>query len=139
LSSASLLDADNWQELMNIYGGNPGFLKIVSRTIKDFFGGSVQQYLANKSILVLPEIKHILDNFWQQLSDLEKQVMGRLSESESGLSMTDLLENINHNSSELLLAVQCLQKRFLVDNIQQEQQTLFTLIPVIREYTRQCR
>ncbi|MDT9187430.1 MAG: ATP-binding protein [Limnospira sp. PMC 894.15] len=139
LTSASLLDADNWQELIDIYGGNPGFLKIVSRTIKEFFGGSVKQYLANNSILVLPEIKHILDYFWQQLSDLEKQVMGRLSASDSGVSMADLLENTNHNSSDLLLAVQSLQKRFLVDNIQREQQTLFTLIPVIREYTRQCR
>ncbi|EKD08528.1 NB-ARC domain-containing protein [Limnospira platensis] len=139
LTSASLLDADNWQELIDIYGGNPGFLKIVSRTIKEFFGGSVKQYLANKSILVLPEIKHILDYFWQELSDLEKQVMGRLSASDSGVSMADLLENTNHNSSDLLWAVQSLQKRFLVDNIQREQQTLFTLIPVIREYTRQCR
>ncbi|EDZ94241.1 conserved hypothetical protein [Limnospira maxima CS-328] len=139
LTSASLLDADNWQELIDIYGGNPGFLKIVSRTIKEFFGGSVKQYLANNSILVLPEIKHILDYFWQELSDLEKQVMGRLSASDSGVSMADLLENTNHNSSDLLWAVQSLQKRFLVDNIQREQQTLFTLIPVIREYTRQCR
>ncbi len=139
LTSASLLDADNWQELIDIYGGNPGFLKIVSRTIKEFFGGSVKQYLANKSILVLPEIKHILDYFWQELSDLEKQVMGRLSASDSGVSMADLLENTNHNSSDLLWAVQSLQKRFLVDNIQREQQTLFTLIPVIREYSRQCR
>ncbi|CAC5344104.1 MULTISPECIES: hypothetical protein [Planktothrix] len=44
-----LLDEDRWPELINLYQGNPLWLKLVAQTINNLFSGRVSQYLSYES------------------------------------------------------------------------------------------
>jgi hypothetical protein len=60
--------------LIDWYAGNPLFLKSVASTIQDLFGGSVYQFL-QQGTLVFGEIRRILDQQFNRLSELEKYIM----------------------------------------------------------------
>ncbi|MBD2295586.1 NB-ARC domain-containing protein [Anabaena sphaerica FACHB-251] len=56
------------------YGGNPLFLKLVATTIQNLFGGSIYQFLKQGTI-VFGDIRRILDQQFNHLSELEKYIM----------------------------------------------------------------
>ncbi|MEO1349680.1 MAG: NB-ARC domain-containing protein [Cyanobacteria bacterium J06635_15] len=92
------------QQLCNYYGCNPLALKIVATSIQDLFGGEIRLFL-EQNILFFNNLRRLLDQQFERLSDLEKNVMywlainrelTMISELEADLvpmvSRTDLLE-----------------------------------------------
>jgi hypothetical protein len=68
------LDYRDTSILIDWYGGNPLFLKLVATTIQNLFGGSIYQFLA-QGTLVFGDIRRILDHQFNHLSELEKYIM----------------------------------------------------------------
>ncbi len=101
LKNKELLDEQKWLELINFYQGNPQWLKLVGETIKKLFGGSVAQYLSYQPLFLSDELTNILQQHFQRLSDLEKQVLSQLSEPEKSVSVAQLLEKSQLSSPEL--------------------------------------
>ena len=68
----NLSDEESWQELIDIYRGNPYYLKTLCRMIQEIFNCKVRDYLGYNSLFWGDEIMISLDKHFQRLSSLEK-------------------------------------------------------------------
>lgn len=132
----NLSDEESWQELINTYRGNPYYLKIVSRMIQEIFNGKVEDYLGYNSLFLGDEIMTKLDQNFQRLSVLEKEVISQLSQINKHITITEILEKSPLSPPELFQTIQSLGRRSLIEKITEDKLTLFTVSPVIREYVK---
>lgn len=104
------------QQLNNCYQGNPLALKFAASSIKDLFSGSIAEFLAQKT-LVLPGIRHLLDEQFSRLTPLEKKIMYWLAIEQQPLLTKKLLESIIPpvSARELLEALESLHRRYLIE------------------------
>lgn len=132
----NLSDEESWQELIDIYRGNPYYLKTLCRMIQEIFNCKVRDYLAYNSLFLGDEIMISLDQHFQRLSSLEKQVISQLSQIDKPVTLTEILEKLSLSPPQVLKTIQSLGRRSLIEKITQEELKLFTVSPVIREYLR---
>lgn len=132
----NLSDEESWQELIDIYRGNPYYLKTLCRMIQEIFNCKVRDYLAYNSLFLGDEIMISLDQHFQRLSSLEKQVISQLSQMDKPVTLTEIFEKLSLSPPQVLKTIQSLGRRSLIEKITQEELTLFTVSPVIREYLR---
>ena len=115
---------------------SPYYLKTVCRMIQEIFNGKVRDYLAYNSLFLGDEIITKLDQHFQRLSLLEKQVISQLSQIDKPVTITEILEKLPLSAPELFQTIQSLGRRSLIEKITQDELTLFTVSPVIREYSK---
>ncbi len=121
---------EDWDKLSYFYAGNPLLLKIVATAIQDLFEGNIADFLA-QGTLVFGEIRDILEQQFNRLSDLEKQVMYCLGINWEAMTLEKLRLDIDSVSQqELLEVLQSLQARSLIEKTDAG----FTQQPVVREY-----
>ncbi len=119
--------------LTEIYGGNPRSLKLISSTIQELFNGKVGEYIRQGTIVVV--LTEILEQHFSRLSDLEIKIMITLAINQEPTSLQQLLENDSSTSmSEVMVAVQSLVRRSLVEKISGLSDITYTLQPEIRKY-----
>ncbi|MEP0801140.1 NB-ARC domain-containing protein [Funiculus sociatus] len=120
-----------WQELINRYAGNPLALKIIATTVQELFNSNISQFLA-QGTTVFGDIRDLLDQQINRLSDLEKQIMYWLAINREPVSLAELREDIVAplSPAKLLEALESLFRRSLVE----KSNSLFTLQPVVMEY-----
>ncbi|MBD2500555.1 WD40 domain-containing protein [Anabaena azotica] len=125
---------DEWEAMIECYGGNPLALKIVATTIEDVFGGNVTEFL-QQNTFVFGDIRDILDQQFERLSDLEKEIMYWLAINCEPISISELRDDILSPVplQKLLEALESLVRRSLVE----KSTTSFTLQPVVMEYVTQ--
>lgn len=130
---------ENWENLIKLYRGNPLALKLISTTIYELFNGSVSQFI-QYSTLVLSELYNILEEQFERLSDLEKEVMCCLAIACQPVSLLKLREDIFSplSQSELMEVLKSLGRRSLIEKTknedEDESEVLFTLQPVVMKY-----
>ena len=119
------------QELIDFYKGSPLALKIVATMIQELFDGDIAKFLQSK-VVVFSDIRDLLDQQFNRLSDLEREVMYWLTINREAVSLSELREDIVSLSSQpkLIEAVQSLVRRSLIEKCT----ALFTLQPVVMEY-----
>jgi len=107
---------DERRRLIEYYGGNPLELKIVSTSIRDLFGGNIADFL-EQGITVFNGVRNLLDQQFNRLSDLEKQIMYWLAINREPISSLELQEDIVTVVSRprLLEAIEFLRRRSLVE------------------------
>jgi tetrahydromethanopterin S-methyltransferase subunit G len=126
-----LAEIANSEALILRYQGNPLWLKSVATQIKEL-GGCVTELLPNDTILLPEDLKDVLEEQCDRLSEIEKQVLSLLAKESSPITLAKLLENGTMPSSDLLNALQSLSRRCLI-----EQQGSFYDIPsVLRQYIK---
>ncbi len=125
---------NEWEVMIKRYAGNPLALKIVSTTIKDIFDGNVTEFL-RQDIAVFGDIRDILEQQFERLSDLEKDIMYWLAVYRESVALSELQKDIASPIPlpKLLEAVESLGRRVLVER----SESLFTLQPVLMEYVTQ--
>ncbi|MBD3562751.1 NACHT domain-containing protein, partial [Planktothrix sp. FACHB-1355] len=123
--------AEEWQELIGRYAGNPLALKIISTTIQELFDGNIADFLSQNAI-IFGDIRDLLDRHFNRLSALEKEVMYWLAIDREPVSLAQLREDIVSpvRSAKLLEALESLGRRYLLE----KSAARFTLQPVIMEY-----
>jgi WD40 repeat protein len=123
--------AAEWQQLTELYAGNPLALKVVSTTVQELFEGSIGQFLQQEAI-AFGDINVLLDQQFQRLSGLEKQVMYWLAINREEMSLAELQDDFVFKPppANLLEALQSLKRRSLIER----QAGRFTLQPVVMEY-----
>lgn len=121
----------DWQQLQTSYAGNPLALKIVATTVRDLFDGSINEFLAQEAI-AFGDISALLDEQFQRLSELEKQVMYWLAINREWVTLAELREDFvpQISQSKLLEVLLSLRRRSLLE----KNHKLFTLQPVVMEY-----
>jgi WD40 repeat protein/DNA-binding CsgD family transcriptional regulator len=122
---------ENWETLIKHYSGNPLALKLVSETIRELFGGDIALF-EKEGEIIFGDTRNLLDQHFNRLSSLEREVMYWLAIKRESVSLEDLLENIVRplTKRELLEAFESLRRRCLID----KQAARFTLQPVVMEY-----
>ena len=130
----SLLNPETWENLINAYQGNPLWLKIVATTIQEIFRGRVAEFLKYDMLFLGEELAATLHPQINRLSELEKQLISRLSREVNPVSIEQLLKDAELSPSELFNALQSLGRRSLVEIEEQENETLFSVCPVVRQY-----
>jgi WD40 repeat protein len=121
----------DWQNLQVSYAGNPLALKIVATTVRDLFDGSITEFLAQDAI-AFGDISALLNEQFQRLSELEKQVMYWLAINREWVTIAELREDFvpRISQSKLLEVLLSLRRRSLLE----KNNGLFTLQPVVMEY-----
>jgi len=142
LKNTGLNDEDSWSILIDLYEGNPMYLKDVAILIKDIFDGNVAEFLAeNSSTGILPvvtnKIRSRLNQLFNRLSPIEQQLVLELSKIDRPVSRENLRESLDLSSMDFINGLQSLQHRYLVTKIKAET-ILFDLSPVFKEYVRNC-
>ena len=126
--------AEEWQQLVNYYGGNPLSLKIVAAAIQDLFDGSISQFLQcwRSEVFILDGIRDLLDCQFNRLSDLEKEVMYWLAIEREPVTVMELQDDLLSiiSKQQLVNALNSLCRRFSIDRHAGK----FTQMPVVIDY-----
>jgi hypothetical protein len=131
--SFSGLEKD-WRILIEHYAGNPLALKMVAATIQHLFNGNISKYveLLKKRALVFDDIRTLLEEQFNRLSDLEKEVMYWLAINREAVSFSELQEDILSvvSKKELPNSLRSLVQRSLIE----QKIAAFTQQPVVLDY-----
>ncbi|MEG4232599.1 NB-ARC domain-containing protein [Microcoleus sp. Pol11C3] len=129
LRDYGLEESDNSETLIHRYQGKPLWLKSVANLIQDL-GGGLTELLPNDTILLPEDLKDVLQQQFDRLSELEKQVISLLAKASQPINRAKLLENDRISASDLLNALQSLSRRCLIE----QQANFYTISPVLRQY-----
>lgn len=136
LRQKGLLDEEAWPDLINLYQGNPLWLKLVAQTINNLFGGRVSQYLSYQPVFLGDEVTPILQQHYQRLSEIEKQAISQLSNEIEPISFTQWMAKGQGSKRELCKAIQSLARRGMLEKLSCETETVFTIPPVLKQYVK---
>ncbi|WP_257999245.1 NB-ARC domain-containing protein [Fischerella thermalis] len=121
------------------YGGNPLALKIVATAILDVFDGKVSEFL-QQNTAVFGDIHDILEQQFERLSHLEKDIMYWLAINREPVSLLELQEDFVSPipSKKILEGLESLVRRSLIEKasptLVEKSAAHFTLQPVVMEY-----
>ena len=110
LRDYGLADIDNYSALIHRYQGNPLWLKSVATLIQEV-GGGVTELLTDDTILLPEDLKDVLQQQCDRLSDREKKVISLLAKESEPVNLAKLIENGTMPASDLLNALQSLSRR----------------------------
>ena len=135
LHAKGLSGEEKWKLLIQLYRGNPLALKIVATTIGELFNGRVAEFVKQK-MLVFGDIKDLLEEPFNRLSDLEREIIYWLAISRKPISLATLQSDMMLPvlMPELLEALGSLGRRSLLETSTEGGESLFTLQPVVMEY-----
>ncbi|GAB1542432.1 NB-ARC domain-containing protein [Scytonema sp. NUACC21] len=125
--------------IIELYAGNPLALKIVATTIQDVFDGDVSEFL-QQNVAVFGDIHDILNQQFERLSGLEKDIMYWLAIDREPVSLSDLREDVVSPvlPQKLLESLESLVRRSLIEKasptVFENSAVVFTLQPVVMEY-----
>jgi len=127
-------DEETWPDLIHQYRGHPFWLKMVATTIADLFSGGVSEFLKYEALFLDDAFKQKLKQQIDRLSKVEKKVMLYLVTAEDSVTTSALVQELELSLSEILNAIKSLSRRSLIEKITQDQETVFTVQPVIQQY-----
>lgn len=133
LDNISLNNQDSWLKLIQLYEGNPSYLKDIASLIQDIYDGSVADFLAESSLIITQKMQFNFHNLFNRISPIEQQIILELSKSSQPRSREELQANLPFSSVDFVKGLQSLQSRYIVTKIKPDK-TLFKLSPVFREY-----
>jgi ABC-type oligopeptide transport system ATPase subunit len=137
IKKCGLKDDETWAKLIDLYGGNPVYLKDIASLIKSIFGGKVADFLKEDSLIVTKDMKSQLTELFQRLSPTEQEIILQLSKFDVPVSREDLRQSLSLSSMDLINGLRSLRERYLLKRIEGEK-VLFDLSLVVREYVRTC-
>jgi len=120
------------EKLINIihqYQGNPLWLNIIVNSILDL-EDVIQKIIENNTIFLPQSLKDNLQQQFNRLSVLEKQVIFELFQDEKPVNLAQLLQKGKIHSSDLLNVLQSLFRRCWLE----KQENFYCLPAVIRQY-----
>jgi hypothetical protein len=124
------------QELVNRYSGNPLALKIVATTVYDLFGNDITEFLnqIQEGNAVYGDIRSLLEQQFNRLSELEKYVMYRLAIYREYVTLAQLHKDLKPIAPEvkILEIVESLLRRSLIEK--EANASRFRQQPVVMEY-----
>ena len=137
LKNYGLQDQDSWLTLIELYEGNPVYLKDIAGLIKKIFSGKVSEFLKENSLILTESIQSRLSQLFERLSLIEQQIIIELSQDNYPVSREQLRERLSLSSMDLINGLDSLMRRYLIKIIESDQ-VLFSLSPVVQEYIKSC-
>lgn len=126
-----------WHKLIEHYGGNPLALKMVAAETKELFNGRIAPVLESleQGVPIFEDIEDLLEQQFQRLSVVEKEVIHKLAINTEPVSIPNLTAEVFTSSSKrhLLQAIKSLLQRSLIEKDGED----FFLQPMVMEYAKQ--
>ncbi|MFM6189409.1 ATP-binding protein, partial [Planktothrix sp.] len=135
LNHKGLANGESWLTLINLYEGNPSYLKSIAILIKNIFDGDVGEFLAENELVMTQEMRSHFNQLYNRLSPIEQQIVLKFSQFEQPLSRETLRETVELSSTDLINGLQSLQKRYLVAKIK-EDKIMFKLSSIFRDFVK---
>jgi hypothetical protein len=138
LKNQGLQDEENHPELINLFRGNPLYLKLANHLIKQLFGGKINQYISYKPVCLGDELSQILQQQYQRLSELEKEAITFLSSHPQPVLLSQLLEQFSDAPNQLFKVLLSLERRGLIEKQNLDNEMVFTVDSVMQNYIISC-
>ncbi|MEL7355147.1 MAG: NB-ARC domain-containing protein [Cyanobacteria bacterium J06560_6] len=109
----------DWETLIQAYSGNPLALKMIASAVRDYFEGSLADFLlaAQQDSLILGDVKQLLARQVSQLTPLEEEIMYWLAINREPVPwqtiQSDLVKTVPLN--KVLQAIDSLERRSLLE------------------------
>jgi hypothetical protein len=136
LNSQKLSDEETWETLIDIYQGNPLWLELTATLIQELFGGRVSEFLQCEMPILDEGLQSQLSQPFGRLTPAELAVMIHLANQPEPVAVSQIFNKIPFSPSEIVNAVRSIANRFLLDAIEEENITLFSLNPVLKQYVK---
>ncbi|MBW4521180.1 MAG: hypothetical protein KME16_15960 [Scytolyngbya sp. HA4215-MV1] len=106
-------------ELVDLYGGNPLALKVITTMIEEIFNGNVAAFLSQNTMVLGDRLRSIVQQQLERLSELEKEIVYWLMIERYPVSFTHLQKTLLSQppGSALLEAIASLERRSLIDKM----------------------
>lgn len=134
LKDRGIANSDKWAKEIAYYCGNPLYINVVATTIKDLFGGKIDDFYQDRRLLLTNDLKLILQRQYDRLSEVERQVVQTIASQDRSISLPELIGSSQIAPSDLLEALQSLGRRRLIDKQETEIGVLFDLQPILKEF-----
>ena len=118
-------------ELVDLYGGSPLALKVITTMIQEIFNGNVAAFLSQNTMVLGDRLRSIVQQQLERLSELEKEIVYWLMIERYPVSFTHLQKTLlsQPTGSALLEVIAALERRSLIDKITLNQADDSTLPP----------
>jgi hypothetical protein len=119
--------------LIQLYRGNPLALKLVTPLIQLVFGGNIAAFLSHNTIVIGDRLRVILKQQFEQLNDLEQDILYWLAIWQQPVSFSRLQTHllISLDPAMVLEAIVSLQRRSLLEQWICSGEPAFTLQPLV--------
>ncbi len=135
LQNTGLKNQENWLELIKLYESHPKYLQYISILIKDVFQGEVSEFLKENILILTADFKTEFDSIWLRLSDIEKEILLKISQNHQPISRDEIKKCLSLSSIDIINGLQSLTRRFLLTKLENDEK-LFTIFPIFKEYLR---
>ena len=128
-------DEEKVKQLAQLYQGNPLALKIVATSIQELFAGNIAEFL-DEGVAVFNGIRSLLEQQFERLAPLEKQILYWLAINREPTSLAQLREDIvpRVSAGRILESLEFIGWRSLIEILSTDAGQLFSLQPVVMEY-----
>ncbi len=139
LQERGLTGERQWQDLIDYSQGNPLALKIVAANIKDLFDGNVTEFVKHQT-WIFGDFSEILNQPFQRLSELEKQILCCLVSEANVVSFEDIKNKLPESlpTSDIMEALLSLIHRYWIEPANSKDknsgQTLYTIQHLVKKY-----
>jgi hypothetical protein len=122
---------DLFCQLLDFYAGNPLILKAIAGTVIELFDNSIVKFL-EQDALIYGEVRSIIDQQINRLSELEKLVIAGLARCQGCASLVTLQQELGsvHPQEKLLETLESLHRRSLL----QKESAFFSQPPMVQDY-----
>ncbi|MBD2547735.1 ATP-binding protein [Planktothricoides raciborskii] len=134
LKEQDLSDESIWESLIEIYQGNPHWLKLTATLIHELCGGRVADFLQFEMPIISDSLAELLDDALERLTEAEKSTIYHISQAAEPVSLGQIFQEIQMSSTDLFNVMHSLKRRFLVEDIPQDKINFFTVNPVFKAY-----
>lgn len=124
--------------LIRLYSGNPLALKIMVPLIRDVFGGNVNTYLEQNTVVIGDRLRSMLKRQLDRLSDLEREIAYWLAIWQEPISFCRLQTHLLHppDLALILESIASLEGRSLLEKVFHTDEPLLTLQPLVMNAVR---
>lgn len=96
---------------------------------------SISPLIAEGNLIITEEMKLLFDTSYQRMSDVEKQIVLKISKCDENVSIEDLKKSCSLSSIDIINGLQSLKRRYLLNQIKTNN-TLFNLSSLFKEYIK---
>ncbi|MGD1808102.1 hypothetical protein ACP6PL_22075 [Dapis sp. BLCC M126] len=136
LQKQKLSDEETWENLINIYQGNPRWIEFTATMIQELFHSSVAEFLQWEKVILSESLVAELDKNFQRITQDEQIVIIQLAQESQPVTLHQIDKILDLSTSDLLNAIQSLKRRLLLDIKQEDKTTYFSLNPVLKQYVQ---
>jgi NB-ARC domain len=129
-----LSNEEHWDQAIEHLGGHPSYLESIAIVINKLFSSKVSEFCKYESLFLTEEIKLSLNYQLQRLSQSETVVVQALATESPSVNISQLLESLQLQPSDVSNALRSLGRRGLIKLTETDGNTFFSLQPIVKQF-----